>query len=134
LKALVVRQPWANLIACGMKTIEIRSWATAHRGKLVICSAKAVDSDAGEEYSCEPRGVTICVVTLVNMRKLRHSDARRAMFRPCGWMLYEGSYAWVLSEPRPLAPHATKGRLKLFDVPDTLITLTPTRVRRLVPN
>lgn len=36
MKALTVRQPWASLIAAGVKTIETRSQRTHHRGPLAI--------------------------------------------------------------------------------------------------
>jgi hypothetical protein len=35
-KALTIRQPWATLIADGVKTIETRSWSTRHRGPLAV--------------------------------------------------------------------------------------------------
>lgn len=33
---LTLRQPWATLVALGVKTIETRSWRTNHRGPLAI--------------------------------------------------------------------------------------------------
>lgn len=36
MKALTIRQPWASLIATGVKTIETRSWSTKHRGTIAI--------------------------------------------------------------------------------------------------
>lgn len=36
MKALTVRQPWASLIALGVKTVETRSWSTKYRGPLAI--------------------------------------------------------------------------------------------------
>lgn len=36
MKALTIRQPWASLIAAGVKTIETRSQRTHHRGPLAI--------------------------------------------------------------------------------------------------
>ncbi len=36
MKALSLWQPWASLIALGVKTIETRSWATNYRGPLAI--------------------------------------------------------------------------------------------------
>ena len=36
MKALTVRQPWASLIALGVKRIETRSWRTSYRGPLAI--------------------------------------------------------------------------------------------------
>lgn len=36
MKALTIRQPWASLIALGVKTIETRSWRTNYRGPIAI--------------------------------------------------------------------------------------------------
>jgi activating signal cointegrator 1 len=36
IKALTLRQPWASLVAEGVKTIETRSWCTSHRGRIAI--------------------------------------------------------------------------------------------------
>lgn len=36
MKALTLRQPWASLIGCGVKTIETRSWSTRYRGPIAI--------------------------------------------------------------------------------------------------
>ena len=36
MKALTIRQPWASLIALGVKTIETRSWPTRYRGPIAI--------------------------------------------------------------------------------------------------
>ncbi len=46
MKALVIRQPWADLVVDGHKTIENRSWSTAYRGPLLIVAAKALDKGA----------------------------------------------------------------------------------------
>lgn len=44
-KALSIKQPWASLIAHGIKTIENRTWPTKFRGRIYIhASAKAVSS------------------------------------------------------------------------------------------
>lgn len=45
MKALTIRQPWASLIAEGVKTIETRSWATKHRGPLAIHASKRRPED-----------------------------------------------------------------------------------------
>lgn len=41
MKALTIRQPWASLIAHGVKTIETRSWSTKYRGPLAIHAGRA---------------------------------------------------------------------------------------------
>jgi len=43
-RALTIRQPWASLIALGVKTIETRGWSTAYRGPLVIHAGKSTDT------------------------------------------------------------------------------------------
>ena len=43
MKTISIRQPFASLICCGIKTIENRSWKTTYRGKLLIhASGKAL--------------------------------------------------------------------------------------------
>ncbi len=36
MKVFTLHQPWASLIALGVKTIETRSWSTSYRGPLAI--------------------------------------------------------------------------------------------------
>jgi hypothetical protein len=41
--ALSLKQPWAALLAHGLKTIEVRRWPTARRGQVLIHAAKVSD-------------------------------------------------------------------------------------------
>jgi hypothetical protein len=51
-KALTIRQPWATLIALGVKMIETRSWRTNYRGPIAIHAGKVLtyleDDQIGE--------------------------------------------------------------------------------------
>jgi len=40
MKALSVKQPWAGMIAAGLKTIETRTWATGYRGPILLVASK----------------------------------------------------------------------------------------------
>lgn len=42
--ALSIKQPWAALLVHGVKTIEIRSWSTLRRGRILIHAARVPDS------------------------------------------------------------------------------------------
>jgi hypothetical protein len=42
--ALSIKQPWAALLVHGLKTIEIRRWSTARRGRILIHAARIPDS------------------------------------------------------------------------------------------
>jgi hypothetical protein len=41
--ALSLKQPWAALLAHGRKTIEVRRWPTARRGRILIHAARIPD-------------------------------------------------------------------------------------------
>lgn len=40
MKAITLWQPWASLLACGVKQFETRSWATSYRGPIAIHAAQ----------------------------------------------------------------------------------------------
>lgn len=55
MKLITLWQPWASLMAAGVKTIETRGWSTDYRGPLVIHAAKTWNEDCreaiwGEEF------------------------------------------------------------------------------------
>ena len=104
MKALSIRQPWASLIACAEKTIELRAWTTRYRGPLLICASANEQSDG-------PKGVAVAIVDLVDVRPATPADATAARCQPC-----EDAFAWLLAHARPVDPFPVKGRLGLFDV------------------
>lgn len=42
--ALSIKQPWAALLVHGVKTIEVRSWSTMRRGRVLIHAGRVPDS------------------------------------------------------------------------------------------
>lgn len=53
MKALTLRQPWASLVALGVKTIETRGWSTSYRGPLAIHAAATVTGLRSIEFDYE---------------------------------------------------------------------------------
>ncbi len=104
MKAISLKQPWANLIAAGKKTIETRKWSTKYRGPLLIVSSL--------RPNIPPVGCAIAVAELVDCRPMTKADERAACCPT-----YPGAYAWVLSRIRRVTPVPVKGRLGLYDVP-----------------
>lgn len=45
MKAISLWQPWASLLAAGLKCVETRGWPTGHRGPLLIHAAKRWDPE-----------------------------------------------------------------------------------------
>jgi hypothetical protein len=52
--ALSVKQPWAALLVSGCKTIEVRRWPTARRGRVLIHAARRAD-ERSEAWEKVPR-------------------------------------------------------------------------------
>lgn len=46
MKCLSLKQPYADLLVSGMKTIELRTWNTKFRGEFLVHASKKVDKDA----------------------------------------------------------------------------------------
>jgi hypothetical protein len=42
--ALSIKQPWATLLVHGLKTIEVRRWPTARRGRILVHAAGVPDT------------------------------------------------------------------------------------------
>jgi hypothetical protein len=109
-KALSIRQPWAELIAKGCKSIEVRSWTTNYRGPLLICEAQG--------------GGAVALVDLV----LCEPFTKEHDVDSCGaWTLCEQFrsryYAWRFSLLSRASSSVIKGKLGLFDVDDSIVTL-----------
>lgn len=103
MKALSIKEPWVSMVVSGQKTIEIRTWNTSHRGKLLICASKTPHSNLS--------GKAVAVVDLIDCRPMTNEDEKKACCE-----LYEGAYAWVLDNINPITPFPIKGQLGLFDV------------------
>lgn len=110
MKALSVRQPHADRIALGLKTIEMRSKPTHHRGPLLIC----VSSQPRIEG--RPHGVALCLVNVADCRPLRKDDEHST-----GVPYAPNHYAWVIDKVVPLEsigikPFPVKGALGFYNV------------------
>ncbi len=103
MKAISLKQPWANYVASGKKTIETRKWSTKHRGKLLIVSSKYPDRP--------PAGYALAVVELVDCRPMVKADEKAAMCK-----VYPKAYSWMLKNIRKIKPFPVKGQLSLYEV------------------
>jgi hypothetical protein len=103
MKALSIKQPWANLLASGEKTIETRLWPTAYRGPLLIVSSKTP--------KIHPAGCALAIAELVDCRLMTKSDEAAAC---CA--CYPGAFSWVMRDIRKIAVFPVRGKLGLYDV------------------
>jgi hypothetical protein len=103
MKALSIKQPWASLIAGGFKTIELRSWQTGYRGRiLIVSSRKPAFGLAG--YALATATIEACVPMT-----REHEQASFCKYD-------RDAFAWVLGDIRRIAPFEVKGQQGLFEV------------------
>jgi hypothetical protein len=124
MKVLTVKQPWAWLVAQGIKPIENRTWRTRYRGPLVIQASAhkrpARDFASAAEFAMA-RGIAVppqnelergCTVALVDL-----VDCVPAHSSP--W--FEGPFGWVLENVRLLPAFPLAGRLGVYDCPPDVL-------------
>ncbi|MFB7763551.1 ASCH domain-containing protein [Streptomyces xiamenensis] len=136
MRALTIRQPWADAIAHGPKRTENRSWTTVYRGVLLIHAAAKPDTGdvtAARYQGKKPdaRGAIIAAAELTDVHRPEGPYGC-----PCSTRWAEpDTYHWVLDKVIPLfEPIAAKGQLGLWHPAQDLLAtvqadLTSTRPR-----
>lgn len=114
MKALSVKQPWAELIVCGKKLVENRSWETHYRGPLVIHAGKS--KSCLREYDTDPADWTLgALVGQVQLVDCVPYDCLPARLRRHKFA--EGPWCWIVADAvRFEEPLPWPGQLRLFDV------------------
>lgn len=122
MKALSFRQPWAELVLQGRKTMDLRTYSTRYRGRLAIHASRTIERDSCLQYDLDPAnleaGGIVGTVELVDVVLLdeaaynAHRDAHLA-----GRRYREGMYGWILARPERLPQMVpARGRTNLFNV------------------
>lgn len=125
MKALSVRQPWAELILRGRKTVELRTWKVHYRGPLLIHAAAVRRPERVHQLGLDPDalayGALLGVVTLVDVTPLDEAAYEALRDQHLRDAPYPGPplFAWHFRHPRPFArPIPWPGRQGLFSVPE----------------
>jgi hypothetical protein len=120
-KALTLTQPYATLVAIGVKRIETRSWQTSYRGPLAIHAGKGLGPVGGERglvalYQDDvfaqalkgyalPRGVIVAVCILMDCVPTDEAHTWKLTDQERAFGNYTpGRYAWLLADVRPVDP------------------------------
>jgi hypothetical protein len=127
--AISVKQPWAALLVAGVKSVEVRTWPTAKRGRVFIHAAKSADP--------RPEGWSLVTTPeLKQLASLRGGIIGAAELTACvcyrsaeafaeaaeehrndpDWFRAGGLYGFVFQKPRPVEYHACPGRTLFFTV------------------
>lgn len=126
--ALSLKQPWAALLAAGVKTVEVRRWTTSHRGRLLIHAARVCD-DRPEAWACVPdtlreasrlEGGIVGVGTLESVRPYRTVEAfdadRLLHLNDPTWFEPRGLIGFVFTGLSPVPYRQVPGYVRIFQV------------------
>ncbi len=139
MKAISLYQPWASLIALGLKRIETRGWLTHYRGPLAIHATnyfpplakmafregriwEALSLRGLTDWRALPRGAVLCIADLVDCERIGPAfvmppdpELSFGDFRP-------SRYAWRLANVRPLRePFYHRGGQRIWSIDDRLL-------------
>lgn len=130
MKAISLWQPWATLMALGLKKIETRHWSTRYRGPLLIHAAKKIVPDPNWHvfYAIEkaglrilelPRGCLLCKLDLMDCKRIELDDRFESPelfygdFTP-------GRYIWITENVTAFDPIPYRGSQGFFEVPNKI--------------
>jgi hypothetical protein len=129
--ALSLKQPWAALLAHGLKTIEVRRWKPTRHGRILIHAARVRDErpEAWAHVPAEVRPATELLGGIVGAGDLSHNfvtyrnlaafaaDQARHLNDPA-WFEEPVLYGFVFSNLSELPYRPYPGWMRFFEVQD----------------
>jgi len=118
MKALSLKQPFAELILSGKKKIELRRWNTNFRGKFLIHSSKIPDAQSMKKFNFKDlkHGFILGEADLIDVKKYKskkeHQEDKNLHLADSSW----GSYGFVIKNPKRFKhPIPAKGKLNFWN-------------------
>ena len=117
MKALSLKQPFAELILQGKKKIELRKWNTKFRGEFFIHASKNPDSNAMKEFGFDelPCGVIVGKAKLIDVKKYlserEHLKDKNLHLASSEW----GNYGFILENVWRVKEIQAKGKLNFWE-------------------
>jgi len=136
MKAITLYQPFAGLIALGLKKNETRGWKTNYRGPLLIHAAKRPMFDfqwmhvngiltlhkSRFKIQSLPLGALVCKANLIDCQQIGDDNCPDEYSLEYQFGNYDhGRYMWMLDGIEPINPIPYKGQQRFFNVPDSII-------------
>ena len=130
MKALSIQNPWAWLIAHGVKDVENRDWDTSYRGLILIHASKRIDPNAfyaDGTFGAYPGTVEdTSFLTSMPLRNeyetggiVGYATLKEVVTSSTSpW--FRGKYGFVLTQRHTVPFIPLRGQLYLFDVPDEI--------------
>ena len=117
MKALSIKQPYAELIVSGRKKIELRKWNTKFRGEFLVHASKNPDNNAMKRFGFDklPVGCIVGKAKLVDVKhylnEKEHGKDKELHLADNAW----GNYGFVLANATKVKEISCKGKLNFWD-------------------
>lgn len=133
MKVITIKQPFATLIAKGLKEYEFRTWKTKYRGEILIHAGKSIEKKAMKRYEClnmdYPTG---CIIAKANLTDCVYVDDDMVnLLKTKNELVYYGiihkrdykdrynkdwdGYGFKLENIKEVEPIYINGKLSLWD-------------------
>lgn len=126
MKVITVKQPFATLIAEGLKEYEFRTWRTHYRGDILIHAGKGIDKKAMKRYEYlnleYPTGCIIAKATITDCVYV--DEELKKVLKAKDEKIYQGvinkennwsGYGFKLENVQKIKPIPINGKLSLWD-------------------
>ena len=126
MKVITLKQPFATLVAEGLKEYEFRTWNTKYRGDILIHEGKGIDKEAMkrcEKLNLEyPKGKIIAKATITDSifvdEKLKKELSKKNPIVYYGRINKDNAwkgYGFKLENIEKITPIEINGKLSLWD-------------------
>jgi hypothetical protein len=117
MKALSLKQPFAELVVDGRKKIELRNWKTKFRGEFFIHASKNPDKESMQRFGFTnlPLGFLVGKANLIDVKTYENEEEqekdRELHLASSSW----GKNGFILENPMRIDPIPFKGQLNFFE-------------------
>ena len=117
MKALSLKQPFAELILQRKKKIELRKWNTKFRGEFLIHSSKKSDEKSMKKFGLKdlPCGFIVGKATLVDVKRYENEEEykkdKEFHLANNTW----GKFGFILKNAERVKPVFAKGKLNFWE-------------------
>jgi len=117
MKTLSLKQPFAELVVSGKKTIELRKWNTTFRGNFLIHASKKPDKEAMKKFGFDnlALGYIVGKSELIEVKKyLNEKECKKDKNKHLADFSW-GNFGFILKNSKKINPIPAKGKLGFWE-------------------
>lgn len=126
MKVITVKQPFATLIAEGLKEYEFRTWKTKYRGEILIHAGKSIDKKAMQRFAnlkldyplgciIAKANLTDCLLVDNDLKKILKKKNKEVYYNTLNPKTDWIGYGFKLENIEKVEPIYLNGKLSLWD-------------------